>query len=142
MTNLEVMQFTREGCKPVLRPSDAVFRRDLQRMKSSFAVLSAESGEFLQVAGGPGLFLLERSESSGKHFRGSQQHSVVPFEDGTLLAFSGGQVSLAQNEWFLIGQIVEAMVSFSTGNPLPSFIEWRELNESYLPVAIPLRSDP
>lgn len=63
------MIFTRENCKSVTAPSAKKLVLDLSRTKQSFANLVAEDGSFVQVAGGPGLFLLERRELSGSHSR-------------------------------------------------------------------------
>ena len=105
-----------------------------QGVKQSFASLTSEDGEYLQVAGGPGLFMLEHRLPNGSSFRAAQAAAVVPFEDGTILAFSAGEISLRRDEWFLIGQVVEAFSAFVVGRSLPNSIKWRELGASFVPV--------
>jgi len=125
------MIFTRENCKSVTAPSAKKLALDLSRTKQSFANLAAEDGSFVQVAGGPGLFLLERRELSGTHSRACQDHPVAIHPDGTVLQSSAGNFCLAQDEWFLLKQIVEVFEAFSNGQPLPSYVRWRNLGDNY-----------
>jgi hypothetical protein len=120
--------FVREGCKPVVSPSERKLMLDLSRTRMSFANLTNEVGQFLQVAGGPGLFLLERRDPDGKHYRASQDKAVAQHPDGTVLAFSGGNVLMAQRDWFLIQQVVEVFVAFSEKRDWPTYVGWREVN--------------
>lgn len=100
-------------------------------MKSSYATLTDSTGNFLQIAGGPGLFLLERREDTGKHFRAAQKTPVVPFEDGTILSFSAGKLTLARNEWFLINQVVEILDAFVQDRAFPEALDWTALGDDY-----------
>jgi len=125
------MIFTRENCKPVFAPGARKLALDLSRTKQSFANLAAEDGSFIQVAGGPGLFLLERKEPSGSHSRAYQDHPVAIHPDGTLLQSSAGNFNLAQDEWFLLRQVVEIFEAFSNGQPMPPYVRWRELGYNY-----------
>jgi hypothetical protein len=121
----------RPAKKPIQRPSEAQIRKALSETKMSFASVTADDGSFLQVAGGPGLFALERRAPDGSHFRACQDSPVVRFEDGTVLAFSGGELKLQRDEWFLIDQIVESFCAFAESKPLPEFLRWRRLDEHY-----------
>ena len=126
------MVLEREGKKPIQRPSQAQIEQALSRTKMSFASITADDGGFLQVGGGPGLFVLERRTPDGAHFRACQEVPAVRFEDGTILAFSGSELKLHRDEWFLINQVVEAFCAFAQAHPLPEFIRWRSLNEHYV----------
>jgi hypothetical protein len=121
----------REGRKPIQRPSKAQISQALSRTKRSFASITANDGSFLQVGGGPGLFVLERRTAEGAHFRACQEAPVVRFEDGTVLAFSGSELTLQRDEWFLIDQVTEAFSAFAQSHPLPEFIRWKSLDENY-----------
>jgi hypothetical protein len=121
----------REGKKPLERPSEVQIRQALVRTKMSFASITADDGGFLQVAGGPGLFVLERRTADGTHFRARQDTPVVRFEDGTTLSFSGGELTLQRDEWFLIEQVVEAFCAFAQAKPLPEFLRWSRLDDHY-----------
>lgn len=123
------MIFERAHCKPFTATERRV-ARELSLAKSSFASLTACDGSYLQAAGGPGLFLLEYRATTGAHHRGSQRAPVVPFPDGTVLSFSGGSISLAQNEWFLLKQVVEVFTCFLSHTPFPSWLVWHKLSPS------------
>ena len=125
------MVLEREGKKPVQGPSEAQIAQALSRTKRSFASITASDGAFLQVGGGPGLFVLERRTAQGSHFRAYQETPVVRFEDGTVLAFSGSELKLQRDEWFLIHQATAAFFAFAQSRPLPEFIRWKSLDESY-----------
>jgi hypothetical protein len=129
------MIFQREGCKPRSNPSAKQLALELKRAKSSFASLAAENGSFVQVAGGPGLFVIEYRDSSGQHFRGFQDAPVASHPDGTLLQTSAGSISMARSDWFLIGQVLEAFLSFLNSAPWPSNFHWRELNGRFEKIA-------
>lgn len=126
------MIFEREGCKPTVRPTEAQLRRALSLTKSSFASLTADDGSFLQVGGGPGLFVLEYHDASGRHFRGRQDPPVTRFEDGTTISFSGSMVKMTNAEWFLIGQVAQIFLAFANGAPLPTLVQWQALNEHFI----------
>jgi hypothetical protein len=126
------MVLEREGKKPVQSPSRAQIDQGLSRTKMSFASIAADDGGFLQVGGGPGLFVLERRTSDGAHFRAWQEVPVVRFEDGTILAFSGSELKLQRDEWFLITQVAEVFFAFAQSLPLPEFIRWRSLDENFV----------
>ncbi len=125
------MQLDRLGCKPILNPTEKQIARALSLTKSSFASLTAPDGAYLQVGGGPGLFMLEYRNHEGKHFRGRQELPVVQFPDGTIISFTGNQIPLAQREWFLRQQIAEVFCAFSEGLALPSTVEWIELSQNF-----------
>lgn len=125
------MIFQREGCKPLPSPGAARLDRELSFVKSSFAHLTSVDGDYLQVAGGPGLFLIEYRDSGGHHHRAMQELPKVPFPNGTILQFSSGNVAMDANEWFVRDQVVQVLASFAAGNPWPEFIQWRALDASF-----------
>jgi hypothetical protein len=134
------MILTREHCQAVTGPSAKKLALELSRTKQSFAHLAAADGSFVQVAGGPGLFLLERRDASGLHSRAFQSHPVASHPDGTLLQTSAGTFKLAQDEWFLLKQVVEVFAAFAAGEPSPSTVSWRKLGDQFV-VEAALRSE-
>jgi hypothetical protein len=121
------MIFTREHCKPLSNPSAARLASELSRVKSSFASLTSGEGQYVQVAGGPGLFLLEYRNSTG-HYRAFQNKPVVSHPDGTTLECSAGSISMARAEWFLLWQVTEVFQQFVASQAWPHYVYWREVN--------------
>lgn len=129
------MLLSRPGCKPILSPTEKQIGRALTLTKSSFLSLTAPDGSYVQVGGGPGLFLLEHCDSEGTHFRARQETNVVPFPDGTILSFAGSEIAMAQHEWFLLKQVAEVLSAFAVKRPFPAFVQWKKLNENYAPAS-------
>jgi hypothetical protein len=121
------MIFQRENCKPIDAPSERKLALELSRTRMSFATLGAKTGQYVQVAGGPGLFLLERHEADGTHYRAFQKTPVASHPDGTKLMFSGGSVSMAQRDWFLLQQVIEVFGAYVAGRELPTFVQWNKV---------------
>jgi hypothetical protein len=127
------VRLERENCKPLDQPSERQLYLALRRMKSSFASLTAPDGSYVQVAGGPGLFFVERRDSEGTRYRAAQDPPVVVFADGTTMSFSGGTVRLDRADWFLVGQVKDILAAFSNGRSFPAFLSWRQLDSDFLP---------
>lgn len=132
--DLKLMSFVfqREHCKPVVDPGERKLALELSRVKQSFASLTGSDGQYIQVAGGPGLFLLERRMANGRHFRAFQEKPVAPHQDGTILQFSSGSVSMEQRDWFLRPQVIEVFAAYSSGREWPSYVQWSQLNAAFL----------
>jgi hypothetical protein len=99
---------------------------------SSFAILSARDGSYIQVAGGGQTCAVEvRDAASGRHYRAHQttQHPVFP--DGTALMFGGGELILLGNEWFTSSQAVQLVLEFQQGQLLPTSASgWRDVTST------------
>jgi hypothetical protein len=119
------MIFVREHCKPISTPSATRLQKELSLVKSSFSSLTHTDGSYVQVAGGPGLFLLEHKDAAGHH-RAFQANPVAPHPDGTTLECSAGSIPMNRADWFLRDQVAEIFLAFSVGGPWPSYIQWRE----------------
>jgi hypothetical protein len=126
------MIFQREHCKPIAAPSQRKLALELSRSDKSFASITATDGSYLQVAGGPGLFLLEHRQADGKHYRAFQEKPIVPFPDGTLFPTSAGTFTMQGSDWFLLDQVVSAFSAFGASEALPEKIQWRELSQNYV----------
>lgn len=95
---------------------------------SSFASLTDEEGNYLQVAGGGVTCMLERREaSSGRHYRAYGEEPSKVYPDGTLLMFGGGKIALQADEWFTAPVVADAFLAFLNGQELPSSIRWRDV---------------
>lgn len=72
--------------------------------------------------------MIERRDgSNGQHYRAFQDKVSTVFDDGTSLVFSGGEVKLAPNEWFVSKDVEDTFLAFLRGKPLPSRIKWRDI---------------
>ncbi len=128
-------KFQRENCKPIDDPGARKLALELSRTRMSFALLSSDEDQYIQVAGGPGLFLLERREADGAHYRAFQETPVASHPDGTALMFSGGRVKMAQRDWFLLHQVIDVFVAYAEGREFPALIQWKRVE---LGAGIPL----
>jgi hypothetical protein len=124
------MMFQREGCKSIASPSESKLRLELSRAKSSFASLTAGDGSYVQVGGGPGLFVVERRDRDGRHFRARQEPPVTRFDDGVTISFSGSTLAMANSEWFLLDQVVAIFSAFARGETI-STVHWQTLDENF-----------
>jgi hypothetical protein len=129
------MIFEREGCKPRSSPTVVIIRRELGKLRlygptsSAYASLTSPAGNYVQVGGSPaGMVLEKRDAATGRQYRAFQDAAVVPFPDGTRLAFSGMAIELAANEWFLLPQVVAVFEAFLEGRAEPDFVRWRDIS--------------
>lgn len=126
------MLFEVEKKAPKQDPTEAKVSAAITKLRSygpsSFASLTDEHGNFLQVAGGGLTCLLERrAPADGKHFRAYLETPSGIHPDGTILAFSGGQVKLQADEWISAPLVIEAFTAFLRGHELPQTIRWRDV---------------
>lgn len=95
---------------------------------SSFASLTDEKGNYVQVAGGGVTCMLERRDAaSGRHFRGYKDEKSKVFPDGTALVFGGGEIRLSADEWFTAQEVAEVFSAFLRSNELPRLVKWRDI---------------
>lgn len=128
------MRFERETAKPIEQVSEAQLRRGLGYMHGisgcRIAILIDEDGSYVQAGGSGMTCCLEwRDMRRGRHFRGFQQPPVVPWPGASRLPISGGDLSLQQEEYFRIGQVEEAFLTFLHCQPFPDYIQWRDITD-------------
>ena len=100
---------------------------------SSFASLTDEQGNYLQVAGGGVTCMLERRDvASGHHLRGYKEEKSKVFPDGTSLTFGGGEIRLAADEWFTAQEVADVFSSFLRGGELPASVKWRDVTAMFV----------
>lgn len=93
------MKFEAENSPVKVGINQAQLIKALEKLKSygpsSFACITDDEGNYVQVAGGRFTCFIERCDAKSKRlFRGYQSNSSTNFEDGTLLSFSAGRVLL------------------------------------------------
>ena len=80
------------------------------------------------MAGGGITCLPERRAVAGpQHFRAYLEKPSTIHPDGTVLAFSGGEVKLRADEWISAPLVIEAFTAFLQGHELPQTIRWRDI---------------
>lgn len=126
------MRLEIEGMPGIDEASDAKVRAAILSLRSygpsSFASLTDQSGNYLQVAGGGVTCMLERRDAaSGHHFRGYKDERSKVFPDGTALVFGGGEIRLSADEWFSAQEIAELFSAFLRSDELPPLVKWRDM---------------
>jgi hypothetical protein len=126
------MKFERQKAKPIEPVSEKQLLRSLGYMlrpsDCRIAILTAADGSYIQVGGSGMSCVLERRAATGLHFRASQHPPVVPWPGVTELHISGGFVRLRQEEFFRMSQVRDAFLAFFRGEPLPAYIQWRDIS--------------
>jgi hypothetical protein len=126
------MLFEVENEAPKRDPAAAQVSAAITKLRSygpsSFASITDAQGSYLQVAGGGLTCLLERrAAAGGQHFRAYLEAPGGIHPDGTILAFSGGQIKLQADEWLSAPLVIEAFTAFLQGHALPASIRWRDI---------------
>lgn len=129
------MRLEVEKKQPIENVTDTKVTRAILALRSygpsSFASLSDDKGNFLQVAGGGVTCMLERRDASSKrHYRAYNEERSKVFPDGTLLVFGGGKLPLQADEWFNAQVVVEVFLAFLNGRELPESIRWRDVTDT------------
>jgi len=128
------MKLEVEGKPPLENVKAPQLRSTLKALRSygpaSYASLTDESGNYLQVAGGGVTCMMEKRDvAANRHFRAYQDKRSPVFADGSILAFSGGEIKLLADEWFTSADVEETFLAFLEGNPPPSRIKWRDITD-------------
>jgi hypothetical protein len=124
------LRFEVEKKLAVLHPSEKQVINSIARLRSfgpsSFASLSDDVGNYVQVAGGGITCMLERRDvATGNHYRGFKETTNPNYPDGTRLVFGAGEIMMQSDEWFLQGEIAEVFAAFLNKQSFPSFVKWR-----------------
>ncbi|MEW9306317.1 hypothetical protein [Labrys neptuniae] len=130
------MRFEVEKKAPVENVKEAKIRAVLNSLRnygpSSFASITDDIGNYLQVAGGGLHCMLERYDAKdNKFYRAYLDSKSKIFSDGTILAFGGGELKLLSDEWVSISIVIEAFVAFLNHKDLPSKIKWRDITSNF-----------
>jgi hypothetical protein len=125
-----------EGRAPTRPATRDALEKELRKMSNwrrrTFAILHLDDRHYLQCAGSPAGLMLEKRVGD-RQYMGSQDHPVVPFEDGTVLSFTAGKIALQANEWFRVEQVAEVFWRAACEEPEPDWIRWRDITSILYP---------
>jgi len=128
------MRLEAEGHPPVVNPSEQEVRAmilSLQRGHTSFASLTDEAGNYIQVAGGRPWCAIERRRlTPPKHERAFQETPKPKYMDGAKLSTGAGEISLRHDEWFLLKDAADIVVAFLQHDAIPARVKWRSMNQT------------
>lgn len=135
------MRLEVESRPPIDNATEAQVRTAVLGLRSygpsSFASMTDEAGNYLQVAGGGVTCMLEmRDAAARRHYRAYQDVDRPIHPDGTLLVFGGGEIPLKADEWFAAPMVADAFVSFLKGEELTSSIRWRDVTSLFPDLAV------
>ncbi|MCY1222433.1 hypothetical protein D9M68_831150 [compost metagenome] len=124
------MKFEGQNFASLTAPSDRVLESRLLALRSygrhSYASLTDDQGNYLQVAGGGVTCMVERFDaSSSARVRAFHDKSSPIFPDGTVLSFGAGELRLMADEWFQASAVVEIFLCFKHCREYPDNVHWR-----------------
>jgi len=123
------MKFERENTKPIKGPSAKQLSSSLKHLKGSkrsFAILSSNDENFIQMTGGGYSCILEIS-IDGELFRASQEKAMVPWAETTTLHTSCGEFKVEPKEYFNVQQVTDAFVKFLAGDRTHEKYKWKRV---------------
>lgn len=120
---------------PVRNPSENEVRTLVLSLRVgaiSFASITDETGDYVQVAGSrPWCVIERRSLRPVRHERAFQETPTAKYKDGAKLRTGAGEISLQHDEWFLLKDAAEVFVAFLKRDAFPGHVRWRPMNESF-----------
>jgi hypothetical protein len=119
-----------EGKPDLDQPSAAQLRAALKSLRSygssSYASLTDNHGNYIQVAGGGVTCMVERYEKGTNTRKRAYHDKPSPVRPGgTVLVFQAGHISMRSDEWFLADQVVELFAAFLNRGNYPDYAHWR-----------------
>jgi hypothetical protein len=122
--------FQVEGRADLDQPSITRLRAALKSLRSygpsSYASLTDDYGNYIQVAGGGIICMVERYEKGTNTRERAYHDKPSPIRpDGTILAFRAGSIPMRSDEWFSADQVVELFAAFLNGGNHPDYAHWR-----------------
>lgn len=110
-------------------PTRAQITRALKALrsygKSSYASLTDDTGNYVQVAGGGVSCMIERFAFGAQRWRAFHNKPSPVRPDGTILVFRAGNIPMRSDEWFMANQVVGVFLAFLGGTSYPPFVHWR-----------------
>ena len=124
------MKLEVEGKAGISNPTAAQVARAIRSLKSygrsSYASLTSESGNYVQVAGGGVSCMVELFDVPTEvRFRAFHDKHNAARPDGTILVFGAGNIPMRSDEWFMANQVVEIFLAFHATAPFPGYVRWR-----------------
>jgi hypothetical protein len=125
------MKFEAEAKAEIPDPKESQVTGTIELLKSfgpcSYASLTDEGGNYVQVAGGGVSCMIERYDATGrKRFRAFHDKPSAVRPDGTVLSFRAGNISMRSDEWFMSNKMVEVFVAFLKNEAFPADVHWRD----------------
>lgn len=122
------MKLEVEGKAGISNPTAAQVARAIRSLKSygrsSYASLTNESGNYVQVAGGGSCMVEIFDSPTGVRSRAFHDMPNAARPDGTILVFGAGNIPMRSDEWFMADQVVEIFLAFHNTAPFPSYVGW------------------
>lgn len=98
----------------------------------SFASITDEAGNYMQVAGSRPWCVLERRRiNPSLHERAFQETRTAKYENGAKIRTGAGDIVLQHDEWFLLKDAAEAFVAFLHKGAMPAYVKWRSINHTF-----------
>lgn len=124
------MRLDVEGKPSISNPTPAQIARAIRSLKSygrsSYASLTNESGDYVQVAGGGVSCMVELFDVPTEvRSRAFHDKPSAALPDGTILVFGAGNLPMRSDEWFMANQVVEIFLAFHSNAPFPDYVRWR-----------------
>ena len=124
------MKFEIEGKVGISTPTLAQISRGIKSLRSygpsSYASLTNERGNYVQVAGGSVTCMVEHFDAGTRtRSRAFHDKSNPAFPDGTILAFRAGNIPMRSDEWFMSTQVIDIFSAFLNNASFPAYVHWR-----------------
>ena len=122
-----------EAQSAIENPSEDEVRKlilSLSVGQTSFASLTNEAGEYVQVAGSRPWCVIEHRKGGPRHERAFQKTPTPKYKDGAKLRTGAGDITLKHDEWFLLKDAVEVFLAFLRREPYPAQVQWRSMNDT------------
>ncbi|MDX8355536.1 hypothetical protein [Cognatiyoonia sp. IB215182] len=125
-----------ENRKPTHVKEFAVVEQALRGLQKSgphsFAILTAQDGSYLQVAGGESTCVIElRSRNGGKHYRAYSKKRHRTEKDLQTLVFGGGKMRVEADELLELEEAIIAFSAFFRKGGFPDQFGWRDISEMF-----------
>jgi hypothetical protein len=125
------MKLECQGKPEVMNPTESQIKKTILKLRSygpcSFASLTDNLGNYIQVAGGGVTCMVEKYEiSDDNRMRAFHDKPSPVFPDGTVLVFGGGELKMKADEWFLSDIVVELFLCFFHKREYPENVGWRK----------------
>ncbi|PLP97408.1 hypothetical protein [Cupriavidus pauculus] len=124
------MKFEIEGKVGTSTPTPSQISRAINSLRSygpsSYASLTDESGNYVQVAGGGITCLVEHFDArTGTRSRAFHGKPNPVFPDGTISVFRAGKIPMRSDEWFMSTQVIDIFSAFLNKASFPAYVGWR-----------------
>lgn len=107
----------------------SLIKKSLESLKSygpsSYAILTNEKGDYVQVAGGRVTCMVEH-KTQNKSVRAYLEKPKVNFDKPHQLTFGAGSLLLEPDEFLFIDDVISIFLSFFQSRDFPEHIFWRK----------------